>query len=128
MKKLIVLSLMIVLGIGCKKESTDGNEVGSPCQLPEMKGTWVGKWGDLFNVQDKDFQFELKSNNIATINNGAAVYEGEWHIEEFTFVATYTISGEVLKVKAPISASKLEGTWKNETSNAYKGTFYIQKQ
>jgi hypothetical protein len=128
MKKLLALLLIILIGIGCKKESTDGKEGNTYCNLPEMKGTWIGKWGDLFDDQENNFQFELKENNVAIINNGSATYEGEWHLEEFTFIATYTISGEVLKVKAPISGTRLEGIWKNETSNLYKGTFYINKQ
>jgi len=129
MKKIIIVSLIIILGISCNKNSTDGTETGNTaCSIPDMKGTWVGKWGDQFQDQSNNFTFELKANNIAIINNGAASYEGEWHLEEFTFTASYEISGEVLKVKAPISATRLEGTWRNETSNAYQGTFLVQKQ
>jgi hypothetical protein len=127
MKKLILLSFIIILGIGCQKESTEGIDPGNTCTLPEMNGIWVGKWGEFFESQVNDFQFELKSDNIALINNGIATFEGEWHVEEFTFIATYEISGEVFKVKAPISATRLEGTWKNETRITYQGTFNIQK-
>jgi len=129
MKKCLLAVLVMFAISSCNKHYDDDKTGGKKnCQLPPMSGNWIGKWGDLFDEPTRSYTFELKPNNVAIIDNSFATYTGEWHIEEYTFVASCIIEGETLQIKAPVSATKLIGTWKNITSNAYMGTFAVTKQ
>lgn len=111
--------------LSCKKESAPQQPTQT---LPDMKGTWTGKWGDNFDTPVKTYRLQVKTENVVDINNGFADYVGTWRIDGYTFVASYVISGQTLTLKAAIDKAHMEGIWRNTTTNEYKGTFYLDKQ
>lgn len=120
MRKIFLSLLLIVVTlVSCTKEET---------ALPDLKGTWTGKWGDEFQTQNNNYRLVIKSNDVVEINNGLADYTGTWRIDEYTFVASYVVNNQTITLKAPINKSHMEGIWRNVTSDQYKGTFYLDKQ
>lgn len=122
-RSILPLLFATVIFLGCKKDCDQPQNT-----LPDLKGTWIGKWGDEFQAQNNTYQLQIKSNDVVDINNGFANYTGTWKIEDYTFVATYVVSGQTLTMKAPINKSHMEGIWRNITTSTYKGTFYLDKQ
>lgn len=121
----ITVFLIVVSGIflSCTKDCPKQENT-----KPDLMGTWIGKWGDEFQAQNNNYRIQIMSNGVANINNGFADYTGTWRIDDYTFVANYIVSGQSLTMKAPIDKSHMEGIWRNVTTNAYKGTFYLDKQ
>jgi len=96
--------------------------------LPNLKGVWLGKWGDNFDPQINTYRLNIKDNNVVDINNSFADYVGTWKVEQCTFIASYVIEGQTLVMKAPVDSIRMEGTWRNITTDEHKGTFYLKKQ